>query len=89
MPLKFENTAEVGQTIRAYDFEIMPDRPDRYVEGVVIDKTDRNGTAVYVIKCTVDTGFPEGCGRVGVEVYVPMQVTFVEHDNRIMLLATK
>ena len=29
--LKFESVAEIGDLIRAYDFEPMPDRPDSYV----------------------------------------------------------
>jgi len=36
--LKFENTANVGDTIRAYDFRPMSDRPDSYLEGEVIEK---------------------------------------------------
>ena len=36
--LKFENTANVGDMIRAYDFEPMSDRPDSYLVGEVLEK---------------------------------------------------
>ena len=34
--LKFQNKFKVGDKIKAYDFEPMPDRPDRFVVGSVI-----------------------------------------------------
>ena len=34
----FENTAEIGDTIRSFDFKPMPGRNDSYVEGVVVTK---------------------------------------------------
>jgi hypothetical protein len=36
--LKFENTANVGDVIKAYDFEPMSDRPDSYLIGRVMEK---------------------------------------------------
>ena len=36
--LKYESTAEVGDLIKAYDFEPMPDRAECYVVGIVIEK---------------------------------------------------
>lgn len=36
--LMFEDTAEVGDKIRAYDFTPRSDRGDYYIEGIVTDK---------------------------------------------------
>jgi len=34
----FENTAKIGEKIRAYDFTPRPDRGDYYIEGIITDK---------------------------------------------------
>lgn len=91
--LKFANIAQVGQTIRAYDFKPMKGRSDCYVEGVVLDVTREMGYAAYKIECTKDFygdegSLPKGKGsRVGLTVYVPHQVDFMEYDARIMNLS--
>ena len=90
--LKFANIAQVGQTIRAYDFKPMAGREDCYVEGRVLDITCEMGYAAFKIECTKDIygGESQAKGkgsRVGLTVYVPHQVDFMEYDARVMNLS--
>jgi hypothetical protein len=92
--LKFENTANLTDIIKAYDFEPMPDRPDSYVMGPVLQKgpiyapITKDGPKVYIcdgytIMCTHDS-----CGnRVGEEVFVPFEMGFTDFDNRVEVAA--
>jgi hypothetical protein len=89
--LKFAKIAKVGQTIRAYDFKPMVGRADCFVEGVV-SKIDNRGYDCFVITVTRDVfdGEVQPRGehsRVGHEVYVPFQVSFMEYDARVMNLS--
>jgi hypothetical protein len=89
--LKFAKIAKVGQVIRAYDFKPMVGRADCYVEGTVI-KIDNRGYDCFVITVTRDVfdGEVQPRGehsRVGHEVYVPFQVSFMEYDARVMNLS--
>jgi hypothetical protein len=85
--LKFANIAQVGDTIRAYDFKPMMGREDCFVEGVV-EKIDNRGYDCYVIVVTKDSwSDAEDPGRVGKEVFVPFEVSFMEFDARIMNLS--
>jgi hypothetical protein len=89
--LKFEKIAKVGDTIRAYDFKPMIGREDCYVEGLVT-KIDKLGYDCFVITVTKDVFGgevqPKGeNSRVGHEVFVPFQVSFMEYDARVMNLS--
>lgn len=85
--LKFANIAKVGDTIRAYDFKPMVGREDCFVEGVV-GKVDNKGYDCYVITVTKDSwSDAEDKGRVGKEVFVPFEVSFMEFDARVMNLS--
>jgi len=85
--LKFANIAKVGDTIRAYDFKPMTGREDCYVEGVVV-KVDNRGYDCFVIDVTKDSwSDAEDKGRVGKQVLVPFEVSFMEYDARIMNLS--
>ena len=93
--LKFENTAEIGDLIRAYDFEPMPDRPDTYVTGWVkekgaifaeIDGVERYICDGYTILCQYDTGHG---AREGFNVYVPFEMGFTDFDGRVENLTVK
>jgi len=85
--LKYANIAKVGQTIRAYDFKPMLGREDCFVEGIV-KSIDNKGFDCYVIEVTRDSWTEnEEKGRVGQEVFVPFQVSFMEYDGRIMNLS--
>ena len=90
MMLKFENVAEIGDVIRAYDFEPMTDRPDHYVTGRVVEKgpiflpMDETGIPRYVcdgytIWCHYDTNE----NRTGETVYVPFEMGFTDFDTRV------
>jgi len=88
--LKFEKIAKVGDYIRAYDFKPMRGRLDCYVEGEVIDINDTMGYKAYKIKVrndVFDGKMNESDGRVGLDVFVPFQVSFMEYDSRIMNLS--
>lgn len=78
--LKFENIAKVGDIIRSYDFA---GNTEAYVEGVVFDTNDNNGYKAFVVRCIKDTLDR----RVGEEIYVPMEVSFMEYDSRIVNLS--
>lgn len=91
----FENHAEVGDRIRAWDFERFPGRAERYVEGEVIAKgitpilRDEEGFpygggycgfTIVVDHDSVDWGdYPN---RVTAEVYVPYD-NFCDFDYRV------
>jgi hypothetical protein len=75
---------EVGDLIRAYDFEPCPGRPDMYVVGIVRDiGWVRNEYIGYTIDCVYDTMFAGPItSRVGRTVYVPVQ-TSMDYDGRV------
>lgn len=88
--LKFEGKFSVGQTIRAYDFMPREGVEDRFVEGKIkkilgIDNSE-TGFGCYVIVAEKDTAFKKNGGRVGEEVYVPFEVSFMEYDERVQAL---
>jgi hypothetical protein len=90
--LKFEKIASVGDIIRAYDFKPMYGRPDCYVEGKVISITTECGYKAYKIEGIndfFDGKFRKGArsSRVGKNVFVPMEVSFMEYDGRILNLS--
>jgi hypothetical protein len=90
--LKFEKIATVGDVIRAYDFKPMYGRNDCYVEGKVISITNETGYKAYKIECIhdfFDGKFRKGVrsSRVGKNVFVPMEVSFMEYDARIINLS--
>ena len=91
--LKFENIDKVGQTIRAYDFKPMIGRSDCFVEGKVLAIDNSQGYKAFKIRVSKDVfdnkEFTEsGYGsRVTKEVFVPMQVSFMEYDARIINLS--
>ena len=90
--LKFENAASIGDTIRGYDFKPMVGRNDCFVEGVVERVTDEVGYKAFKVTCTrdvfdgVDNKKGEKGSRVGKIVFVPMEVSFMEYDARIINL---
>jgi hypothetical protein len=79
---------EVGDLIKAFDFEPYPDRPDCYVVGIVREiGWIRNEYIGYTIDCVYDTmpkaaNVSEVVSRVGREVFVPVQTLF-DYDGRV------
>jgi hypothetical protein len=85
--LKNANVATVGDIIRAYDFKPMVGREDCFVEGVVT-KVDNKGYDCFVIKVIKDSwSDATDKGRVGQEVFVPFEVSFMEYDGRVLNLS--
>lgn len=79
--LKFENLANIGNTIRAYDFY---GNTEAYIEGVVKDKgMTPGGYYGYTIDIEVDG---MGAGREGDTGYVPFETAFMEYDDRITVV---
>ena len=87
--LKFEALANVGDTIRGYDFI---GNKEAYVEGVVLDK----GWIVhptlgyemylgYTVRVEKD-GVQEDFGREGDIAYIPFESS-LEYDDRVVLVA--
>jgi hypothetical protein len=93
--LKFESLAEVGSTIRAYDFKPMLGREDSFVEGRVTEKgLTAGGFKGFTIICTKDVFggevMKEGKdgSRVGQNVYIPFETSFMEYDARVIDLSS-
>jgi hypothetical protein len=87
--------ANVGDRIRAYDFQPSVGRADRFVEGRVIARGPReHGVKMYTILADVDSydatgdsGDDNRYSRVGSEVYVPMGLAWCEYDGRVVKLS--
>jgi len=78
--MKFENVAVSGEYIKAMDFRPREGLEDSYVIGQVLRKDSRGG---FVIECGFDT---EGM-RVGKEVFVPFEMSFMEWDERVQYVS--
>ena len=90
--LKFENIAQVGDVIRAYDFKPMFGRNDCYVEGKVVGITEQPGYRAFeIIACTDVFDGKKKTGvrssRIGKTVFVPLEVSFMEYDARVINLS--
>ena len=88
MSLKYENLANIGDTIRGYDFI---GNTEAYVEGVVTDKgwvkhpvTGMELYLGYTILVSKD-GVQESFGREGEIAYVPFESS-LEYDDRVQLI---
>ena len=82
--LKFENVAEVGDSIKAYDFQPIDGRPDRFLVGTVTSKGKTPlGFAGYTVTVT-ESSIPN---RVGEEMLVPFGMVFDEWDGRVSKVA--
>ena len=76
---------KVGDLIKAFEFEPMSDRPDRFVIGAI----DRIEEHHYVIKGETiikDTCYGEARMQEGVEVRVPFKTLF-DYEGRIVALS--
>lgn len=93
--LKFENTANIGDIIKAYDFMPMSDRPDTFLAGRVIEKGAcykelEDGRKVYLCDgYTVEVlGGDEKSRRhrKGQTMFVPFEMDFMEFDERVSVI---
>jgi len=86
--MKYQNTAEVGDRIRSYDFQ---GRTDAYIEGEVLAKGvvgEQQGYACFVVRVDVDVWPGKvGKGREGSRVFVPMECAYMEYEGRIVNLS--
>jgi hypothetical protein len=91
--LKFENVATVGDIIRAYDFKPCAGRDDAFIEGVVIDaNNNEQGFKSFKVKVTADKFLKHETkaskdNRIGLEMFVPMETSFMEFDFRVINLS--
>ena len=78
-----------GDIIRAYDFKPMVGRDDCFIEGEVLDTNNtENGYQAYKIRVVRDSwSDAEDAGRVGIEMFVPWRVSFMEYQGRIINLS--
>ena len=84
--LKYEMTAEIGDVIKAFDFEPIndPAYPDRFLIGRVTAKGETpDGFSAYTVEVLESPEYPE---RVGATMYVPFE-TFMEYEGRVTKVA--
>jgi hypothetical protein len=84
--LKFEGVANVGDVIKAFDFEPgLRGRPDQYIVGVVRAKGEVSGwvQSVFSVECVYDSTATKDRTRVGLNVGVPFELTF-DYDGRVV-----
>ena len=93
--LKFENVANVGDVIKAFDFQPMEGRNDSYLVGRVIEKGEMfydngvpmcHGYKVYVTDSRSGSDRFD-INRVGIEMIVPFEMSITEFDNRVEVVA--
>ena len=91
--LKFENTAQIGDIIKAFDFKPMSGRPDMFMSGKVIDKGmikhPVHGFDMYMGYTIEIMGMgKEDRHTKGETAYIPFEVDFMEYDERVQLVAS-
>ena len=82
----FETTAQIGDTICAYDF---PGNTERFLVGDVIEKgMTKAGFEGYTVEIFSDSGKTTGgsCGDIG---YIPFEMSFMEFEDRITVLSDR
>ena len=99
--LKFENTAEVGDVIKAFDFQPMEGREDSYLIGRVVAKgpiygkpfpeMERevyicDGYTVYVTD-SVSGSDVYDIERMATEIFVPFEMSITDFDERVTVVA--
>lgn len=100
--LKFENVANVGDVIKAFDFQPMEGRDDSYLIGEVIEKGPMYmemgehawGNKVHVcngykvlVKDSRSGSESYDINRMGTEIIVPFEMSITEFDNRVEVIA--
>lgn len=88
--LKFAETAQVGDVIKAFDFQPMPGRDDHFIVGRVVAKGEIHHPVEGFYLCdgyTIEiTGADrEDDSRIGDTGYVPFETTF-DYDGRVIVL---
>lgn len=85
IPLKFENTAQVGDTIKAQDVEPRPGREEIFLVGVV---TAKGMTALGYNGYTIDVTAVSGIQppREPMSMCVPFQISPLDWEGRVTKL---
>ena len=86
---------QVNDIIRGYDFKPMVGRDDCYIEGRVIEVSNlEQGYQAYKVVVTRDhfgsdavSTEPGPDSRVGLEMYIPYRVSFMEYPGRVINLS--
>ena len=83
--MKFEETAEIGDLIKAFDFKPMPDRGDSYIVGKVTDKGMTNSMYMAYTVDVIHRVIGGECVETLCEPtsLVPFEVSFSEYDERV------
>jgi len=82
--LKYEAVAQVGEVVKAYDFEPCFGRKEYYVIGIVQGVETSQGVKFLVVKCIKDAGSIDEYSRVGSRVYVACEMSeFSEFEGRV------
>jgi len=88
---KFENTANIGDIIKAFDFRPMSDREDSFLVGKVIDKGmvmhPHYNTPMYA-GYTVEVLVERDGYKKFETAYVPFETDFMEYDERVQRVIT-
>jgi len=91
METNYENVAEIGQTIKGFDFEPSSVRKDIYMQGKVIDKgwithpeTGHQLFKGYTIEVEIDGGSDDNA-RVGEIGYIPFAY-ICDYEGRVELI---
>lgn len=95
--LKFENTANIGDKIKSFDFPPMPGRDDSFLEGRVVAKGpiygEIDGRKVYMcegytvyVTNSVSGSDKYDMSRIGTECYVPFEMDMIEYDERVSVV---
>jgi hypothetical protein len=86
--LKFAETAQVDDTIRAFDFQPIPGRDDHFIIGTVVAKGPIHHPVEgfymfdgYTIEITGASR--ETDSRIGDTGYIPFEVDMLEYDGRV------
>ena len=83
--LKYENLANIGDTIRGYDFM---GSKDAYIQGRIIAKgevTDGKGRYIFLGYTIIVEKDGAEFGREGEEAYIPYETT-MDYDGRVELI---
>lgn len=89
--MKFENLAQVGDRIKAFDFQPMRDDEGVWVKGEVVKRHEfgemHKETLIpfscYIVKCEESS---DNQYKVGEEVFVPYEIDFMEYEERVTKL---
>lgn len=87
--LKFENTADINDTIKAFDFEPMEGRKDCFLVGKVIAKGQHPEANYKCYTVEVTAQSEDNIYEIGQTVYVPFQAGFKDFDDRVQKIKTK